>query len=81
MFKVTTSIANTLYPVVKMTSKGLWLSARYFRSTTQHNGQIYLFSALRHFMLTQNHAASEAVFERHAPFYERNSDHFIESHQ
>ncbi len=30
MFKVTTSIASTLYPVVKMTRKGLWLSARYF---------------------------------------------------
>ena len=43
------SFSSTLYPVVKMTRKGLWLSARYFRSITQHNYQIDLFSALRHF--------------------------------
>jgi hypothetical protein len=35
----------------------------------------HLFSALRQFMLAQNHAACSAVSERGAPFYERNIGH------
>jgi hypothetical protein len=30
-----------------------------------------------HFMLVYNHAPPEGASERHAPFYERNSDRFI----
>jgi hypothetical protein len=38
-------------------------------------------SALRQVMLAYNHAALEGVSERGTPFYERNIDRFIESHQ
>jgi hypothetical protein len=37
----------------------------------------HLFSALCRFMLTETHAARDAVSERGVPFYERNSGRFI----
>jgi hypothetical protein len=52
-------------PLIGMSSKG-HLSA-------------HLFSALRQFMLAENHAACSAVSERGVPFYARNIGHFITS--
>ena len=33
------------------------------------------------FYVVQNHGSSRVASDGYAPFYERNSDHFIESHQ
>lgn len=41
----------------------------------------HLFSSLRHFMPAKDLAASEAVSERDAPFYQINSGRFITSGQ
>jgi hypothetical protein len=39
----------------------------------------HLFSALRQFMLVENHAACSGVPKQGVPFYERHIGHFITS--